>query len=122
VETLTSAVCSKSIVQGSEPLTLNPEHLAFIKLIMLHLLKKILWDYELSDEEILSIYYGELEKGGLNEFKLKARLLNSYNWYTLIRELGFSKASQLLKPEIISHLYPKSLQKKYFYAAGLLRK
>lgn len=88
---------------------------------MLHLLKKILWDYELTDQEILSIYAGELEKGGMNELKLKARLLNSYNWYTLIREMGLSNASKLLKPEIISQLYPKSLQKKYSYAAGLLR-
>ncbi len=89
---------------------------------MITLAKKILWDYKLSDEEILLIYSGELEKGGMNEFKLKARLLNSYNWYTLIKELGFQEAKQLLKPEIIQFLYPKKLQKSYSYAAALLRK
>jgi hypothetical protein len=88
---------------------------------MQNLVKKILWDYKLSDEQIIRIYSGDLEIGGMNELKLKARLLNSYNWYTLIRELGFNEARQLLKPEIIQYLYPKSLQKKYMYAAGLLR-
>lgn len=78
---------------------------------MLDLAKKILWDYKLSDEEIIRIYSGDLEIGGMNEVKLKARLLNSYNWYTLIKELGFNEARQLLKPEIIQYLYPRSLQK-----------
>lgn len=88
---------------------------------MIHLLRKILYNYNFTDQEILGIYEGELEIKDLNEFKLKARLLNSYNWYTLTREMGLNKASQLLKPEIICHLYPKSLQKKYSYVAGLLR-
>jgi hypothetical protein len=88
---------------------------------MLHLAKKVLWDYKISDEEILLIYRGQLEMGGMNEYKLKARLLNSFNWYTLIKELGFNEAKLLLKPEIIKNLFPKDLQKKYTYAAGLLR-
>lgn len=88
---------------------------------MLHLFKNILWDYRLSEEEILSIYRGDAEIGGMNESKLKARLLNSYNWYTLIQEMGFNEAKELLKPKIIQFLYPKTLQDTYTYAAGLLR-
>lgn len=87
---------------------------------MLPLLKKVLWDYELTDTEILAILNGELVKGGMDEFKLKARLLNSYNWYTLVNQLGFDEARKLLKPEIIRLLYPKSLQISYNYAASVL--
>ena len=87
---------------------------------MLQLIKPILWDYQLSDEEIMRIYHGVLVTGGMNEVKLKARLLNSYNWYTLIKELGLNEAKQLLKPEIIRNLYPKALQESYRYAARVL--
>jgi hypothetical protein len=88
---------------------------------MLRLIKGVLWDYNLTDEEILRIYQGDLVVGGMNDVKLKARLLNSYSWYTLVKELGFDDAKELLKPEIISFLYPKSLQKIYQYAAQVLQ-
>ena len=88
---------------------------------MLQLIKKVLWDYQLTDEEIMGIYQGDLVVGGMNENKLKARLLNSYSWYTLVKVMGLKRASELLKPEIISFLYPKALQKSYTYAARLLQ-
>jgi len=88
---------------------------------MLQLIKKVLWDYQLTNDEIMRIYQGDLVIGGMNEFKLKARLLNSYNWYTLINELGFNEARQLLKPEVIRYLYPKALQESYKYAARILQ-
>jgi hypothetical protein len=88
---------------------------------MLTLIKKVLWDYWLTDEEIMSIYQGNLVIGGMNDVKLKARLLNSYNWYTLVKELGFTNAKELLKPEVIGNLYPKSLQESYKYAARVLQ-
>lgn len=43
---------------------------------MLSLIKKALWDYEFTDEEIIGIYQGDLIIGGMNDVKLKARLLN----------------------------------------------
>lgn len=88
---------------------------------MLTLIKKVLWDYQLSDEEIMGIYQGRLVIGGMNDVKLKARLLNSYNWYTLVKEIGFNNAKELLKPEIIKFLYPKALQESYTYAARVLQ-
>jgi len=87
---------------------------------MVDLFKIILWDHPLTDDEILSIWRGELVKGGMDELSLKARLLNSYNWYILIRELGIEEAQQLLKPEIIERLYPSSLRRSYHYAASVL--
>ncbi len=87
---------------------------------MLTLLKNILWDYHLTDEEIMRIYKGELVIGGMDEIKLKSRLLNSYNWYTLVKVLGIKEAKLLLKPEIIKYIYPTQLQHKYQYAASIL--
>lgn len=85
------------------------------------LAKKVLWDYDLSGSDISEIYSGKAVRGGMTEEKLKARLLNSYNWYTLVKELGFNEAKKLLTPGIIRTLFPKSLQSKYMYAARLLR-
>lgn len=84
---------------------------------MLTLIKKVLWDYELSDEVIMGIYQGNLVIWGMNDVKLKERLPNSYYWYTLVKELGFNNAQELLKPEITKFLYPKALQESYTYAA-----
>lgn len=88
---------------------------------MTPLLKNVLWDYQLTDEEMERIYRGDLELGGMDEAKLKARLLNTYNWYTLVRELGFKEAKALLRPDIIRFLYPKALQESYTYAARVLQ-
>lgn len=88
---------------------------------MLDLFKKILWDHPLTDEEILHIWRGEQSIGGMDALTLKARLLNSYNWYILIKELGRDEAIHLLQPEIIELLYPSSLRQSYHYAASLLR-
>lgn len=88
---------------------------------MLTLVKEVLWDYQLSDDEIMGIYQGSLVIGGMDDVKLKARLLNSDNWYTLMKELGFNNAQELLKPEISKFLYPKALQESYTYAARVLQ-
>jgi hypothetical protein len=87
---------------------------------MKKLLKNVLWDYQLTEEEVERIYRGDLALGGMDETKLKARLLNTYNWYTLVRELGFKEARALLRPDIIRFLYPKALQESYAYAARVL--
>lgn len=89
---------------------------------MLYLIKKVLWDYQLTDEDVIRIYKGDLAIGGMNDVKLKARLLNSFNWYTLIKELGFNEAKELLQPDIIKFLYPRALQESYKYAARVLYK
>jgi hypothetical protein len=87
---------------------------------MMNLIKQILWDYQLSDAEIEAIYQGQLVVGGMNELKLKARLLNSYNWYTLVKALGWQEAKALLKPEIIRFIHPKGLRESYLDAARIL--
>lgn len=84
------------------------------------LIRQILWDYQLTDQEIEQIYQGKLVVGGMDEFKLKARLLNSYNWYTLVRQLGLPEAKALLKPEIIRFIHPKGLKSSYLDAARIL--
>lgn len=88
---------------------------------MLKLLKRVLWDYELTDRELEDALKGKPGNNSLDANKLKARLLNSYNWYTLVNELGLDTAKALLKPGIIRYLYPRSLQAKYTYAARLLQ-
>lgn len=84
------------------------------------LVRQILWDYQLTDQEIALIYQGKLVVGGMDEFKLKARLLNSYNWYTLVRQLGWQEAKALLKPEIIRFIHPQGLKNSYLDAARIL--
>lgn len=87
---------------------------------MKKLLTNVLWDYQLTEDEVERIYRGDLALGGMDETKLKARLLNTYNWYTLVQELGFNEAKALLRQDIIGFLYPKALQESYAYAARVL--
>ncbi|MFN3530007.1 MAG: hypothetical protein ACK417_08835 [Bacteroidia bacterium] len=86
------------------------------------IIKPLLWDYQLNDLEIKAIYKGRLVVGGMDEFKLKARILNSYNWYTLVKELGWHEAKSLLKPEIIRFIHPQGLKKSYLDAARILQR
>lgn len=91
-----------------------------MKHMYVKLVRQILWDYQLTDQQIEQIYQGKLVVGGLDEFKLKARLLNSYNWYTLVKQLGWQEAKALLQPEIIRFLHPQGLKKSYNDAARIL--
>lgn len=93
--------------------TLSDEELKIV-------LKRVVWDYNISPDDLLAIFKGEMEGRGVNMVQLKSRLLNSYSWYQLLDMFGYDGAVLLLKDEIIQLLWPKSVKSTYTNVKSLL--
>lgn len=85
------------------------------------ILKQVVWDYNISADDLLAIFKGKMEGKGVNELQLKAKLLNSYPWHQLINWFGFETALSFLKDEIIQMIFPVSYRKKILNAKRILR-
>jgi len=54
--------------------------------------------------------------------KIYSRLLNSYDWYTILSIIDNNKIKDLLKDEVLQLIWPKSVSKKYYNAKRILYK
>jgi hypothetical protein len=85
------------------------------------ILKRVVWDYNISEDDLLEIYKGNMEGRGVNQVQLKAKLLNTYPWHQLIKWFGFETSRGFLKDEIIQMIFPASYRQKLFHAKRILR-
>jgi hypothetical protein len=53
------------------------------------LLKTVVWDYNIGEEELLGIFLGNRKGISMSKADLEARLLAYYSWHTIIRALGY---------------------------------
>jgi hypothetical protein len=107
-------ICNITMLQNNSILKpLTDEELKVI-------LKRVVWDYNISGDDLLEIYKGNKEGRGVNQVQLKAKLLNTYSWYKLVDMLGYNEAVSLLKEDIIKMLWPKSLRLKYTHVKSIL--
>lgn len=84
------------------------------------MLKRVVWDYHIDEDELLEIFLYDKKGHAISGSQLKARLLNTYNWYYLLTFFGRDFATGLLKDEITRNLFPKSLKDKYVRARHIL--
>lgn len=84
------------------------------------ILKRVVWDYNISGDDLLEIYKGNMEGRGVNQVQLKAKLLNTYSWYKLVDMLGYNETVSLLKEDIIKMLWSKSLRLTYTHVKSIL--
>lgn len=84
------------------------------------LLKGVVWDYNISETDLLEIFLHDKKGQALNADQLKARLLNTYNWYFLIDFFGKDVAKKFLNDRITAYLFPKALRDKYVRAGRIL--
>jgi hypothetical protein len=85
------------------------------------ILKRVVWDYDLSEEQLVPIFKGLQQAGGLNQATLFARLLNGYSWYQLIQWFGFETTQTFLNDDAIAKVFPPSYRRKLIYAQQVLR-
>ena len=84
-------------------------------------LKPLSWDNNLSEKELEDLFTGKAKQiRGITIENIYAKLLASYNWYTLLKIAGKEKLKDILTDQIISTLKSKTLQEKYFYAGSVL--
>jgi len=83
-------------------------------------LKKIVWDYEVSLEELIQILEGRKKSFSLNREKILARLLLSVNWYKLLEIFGPQVLKEILNDEVLKYIHIESLRQDFIYAREVL--
>jgi hypothetical protein len=97
-------------------MNLSPEQEQELK----RMLKQVVWDYKIPEEELLEIFQGKRPGKALTRIQLHTKLLNSYNWYSLVRFFGVDAAKTFLTKEAISGLFPRMLKERYERARLIL--
>jgi len=83
-------------------------------------LKEIVWDYEVSLEELIQILEGRKKSFSLNREKILARLLLSVNWYKLLEIFGPHILKEILNDEVLKYIHIESLRQDFVYAREVL--
>jgi hypothetical protein len=79
-----------------------------------HLLKQILWDYNIKTEDIESVLTGKMELAGhYTREMIFLKMLESYSWFTILQLLTPFDIRSLLTSNLIKKLRSPSLRKKY---------
>ena len=84
------------------------------------LIKNILWDLNLTPEEVISVLSDRKNQDERRRFVV--RLLRSYNWYTLLKIFTIEEMIEIINDnKVINALFPNSLKEKYKNAREILR-
>jgi hypothetical protein len=83
------------------------------------LVKNILWDLNLTTEDVFSILSDRNNNDERRRFVV--RLLRSYNWYTLLKIFTIEEMIEIINDnKVINALFPNSLKEKYMSARKIL--
>jgi hypothetical protein len=78
------------------------------------LLNQILWDYNISPEDIEAVLKGKKKFAGhYSREMLFQKLIESYSWFTIIQLFTPNEIQNLLTSQVISKLRSPSLRQKY---------
>ena len=84
-------------------------------------LSKINWDTPLSIDELYNIFTGEAGKiGGIDKNWIYARILNTFNWYTVLKIVPQNELPSLLSDNVLNNLFPRQLRNKYQHVRSAL--
>ena len=78
-------------------------------------LKRIVWDYAIDEETLVSIFQGDTHTFSLKKEKLYSRLLISTKWYRLLDLIGIEGVKELLTDEVINFIWIKDIREKFLY-------
>jgi len=85
------------------------------------LLLNAFWDRNVDENQLYNLITGKIKTIPLLDKKLIfARLLSTYDWYTLIKLLPKNQLKESLSDDVLEKLYPKELKEKYKYARKIL--
>jgi len=86
------------------------------------LLKQLMWDYNISVEDIEALLSGKKEKAGhYSRETLFKKMLESWSWYTILQVFTPDEINDLLTDEVINRLRTISLKKKYEFVKKRLQ-
>ncbi len=84
--------------------------------------RQLMWDYNISPEEIDKLMKGEAEFAGHYDIdNLFRKMLENLVWYDILKILTLDQIKELLTDKVIQKLRFKSIQKKYARLQKVLR-
>lgn len=88
-----------------------------IKLLLLNLF----WDTRVDPDKLIRLLTGKIERiGSIDRSNLYYRILNSFDWHTILKIVPHSDLKTLLDDNILNRIHPKDLREKYLYARKVL--
>ncbi len=86
-----------------------------------NILKKIIWDYNISVEEIyLCLNFKKKRAGFYTRTEIIMKMLGHLYWYEIIKILSLKEIKKVLTKKNVCKIYPKGLQIKYEFLRKLL--
>jgi len=85
-------------------------------------LKQILWDYNISTEDIEAVLCGDLKQAGhYNQEMIFLKILESYSWYTILQLFSPIQIKYLLTIRLLKNSDPLHLRIKYEFVKQRLQ-
>lgn len=79
-------------------------------------LKAVMWDYNISEQEIENLISGKnINAGHYTLETLFIKMASGLPWFTIVDIFGPEKIKELLTDDVIRRIWPKSVQKRYMY-------
>ncbi|MCD4723293.1 MAG: hypothetical protein K8R63_00520 [Bacteroidales bacterium] len=95
----------------------------FSKNKKIKMLSKLYWDMDVEPEQLYRMLYGKIDGiGQIKRTDLYARLLATYDWYTLLKLVPAENLKHALSDQVIKRIYPKGLKDRFIYAREVLSK
>jgi hypothetical protein len=86
------------------------------------ILKQILWDYNISTEDIEAVLRGDLKQAGhYTQETIFLKILESYPWFTILQLFSPIQIKYLLTSQVIKKLRSPSLRLKYEFVQQRLQ-
>jgi excisionase family DNA binding protein len=77
------------------------------------IMRKAIWDYNISVGDAMKIAAGEKKTFSINQQGLLARILTTLPWTTLMEIFKKEGVTQLLQEEVVSKVWPVVLREKF---------
>lgn len=85
-------------------------------------LKSIMWDYNISVEEMEMLIKGKVSEAGHYTIdNLFIKMASGLPWFTIIDIFGVERVKELLTEDVVKRIWPESIQKKYSYVRTRLQ-
>ena len=85
-------------------------------------LKSIMWDYNITLEQIGMLIDGKAERAGHYTLEtLFIKMVSGLPWFSIVDIFGPEKLKELLTDDVIGKIWPKSVREKYYYVRKRLQ-
>jgi len=89
----------------------------------LELMSSLNWDYLDSNEDMLAVIEGRIERSGaFTRDKLFVRSLERLPWHYMVALWGVEEIKKLYTPEIANRIWPKGRRHHFDFALAVLRR